>query len=102
MKNSYGHDYTSHDWLTLHFEVKSNERLIEISELPIFKGDRVLDVGCGPGIFGSYISLLIGNKGHIHCIDHDEKNIIQAQERLSSTKILLLNTPAVKAPLWIT
>jgi trans-aconitate methyltransferase len=59
-------------------ENKLSKRLEDIiNALPLFKGARVLEIGCGPGAAAREISKRIGN-GHILAIDRSEKAIRQA------------------------
>src|SRR5688572_23614428 len=57
---------------------KLSNRLLEIVEaLPLKKGIRILEIGCGPGAMAREISKRIGN-GHILAIDRSVKAIQQA------------------------
>lgn len=59
-------------------ENKLSKRLMEIVEaLPLKKGIRVLEIGCGPAAMAREISKRIGN-GHILAIDRSAKAIQQA------------------------
>ena len=55
------------------------ERMAEL--LHIRAGNRVVDVGCGPGIDTVETAGLIGETGLVVGIDHDEAMISEAQER---------------------
>ncbi|MEI7606124.1 MAG: methyltransferase domain-containing protein [Rhodospirillaceae bacterium] len=85
MKNFLGKDYTSVAWLTAHFHAKLSDRLREISQLPIFSGDKVLDIGCGPGLYGRYLASLVGEHGRLICIDQDTENVRIANIQLENT-----------------
>lgn len=68
-----------------------SDRLLEIvKSLPLKKGIRVLEVGCGPGSMAREISKHIGN-GHILAIDRSAKAIQQAiagsQNELSTGRL---------------
>lgn len=57
---------------------KLSKRLLDIVEaLPLKKGIRVLEIGCGPGAMAREISKRIGD-GHILAIDRSAKAINQA------------------------
>ncbi|WP_028980411.1 class I SAM-dependent methyltransferase [Sporocytophaga myxococcoides] len=57
---------------------KLSKRLFDIvNALPLKKGIRVLEIGCGPGAMAREISGLIG-EGHILAIDRSAKAIQQA------------------------
>lgn len=87
MESTFRHNYASSEWLSLHFAAKSDSRLKEFLNLPIQRGDRVLDVGCGPGIFGSYISHMVGDDGRYVGVDVDKESIRYAINRLSTNYI---------------
>lgn len=59
-------------------ESKFSKRLTEVVEaLPLKKGIRVLEIGCGPGAAGREIARRIGD-GHILAIDRSATAIRQA------------------------
>lgn len=59
-------------------ENKISKRLLDIVEaLPLKKGIRVLEIGCGPGAMAREIAKRIGD-GHILAIDRSAKAINQA------------------------
>jgi len=67
---------------------KLSPRLAEIvNALPLRKGIRVLEIGCGPGVAAREIAKRIGS-GHILAIDRSAKAIAQAikgsQEEIAS------------------
>ncbi|MBL7970730.1 MAG: methyltransferase domain-containing protein [Prolixibacteraceae bacterium] len=58
--------------------VKLSHRLEQIVDaLPLRKGMRVLEIGCGPGAMAREIAQRIGN-GHILAIDRSSKAVLQA------------------------
>jgi precorrin-6B methylase 2 len=63
------------DWLSTHFWAKSANRLRQMASLPIREGDRVLDVGCGTGVYLSYVADLVGPTGVAVGIDHLEESV---------------------------
>lgn len=85
MKNYHGQDLASADWLKTHFQAKSAQRVAQILQLPIQEGDKVLDVCSGPGIFAKYFLTQVGERGHVHCLDHDPINIDNAEIQLSNS-----------------
>jgi cyclopropane fatty-acyl-phospholipid synthase-like methyltransferase len=59
-------------------ESKLSKRLIDVvNALPLRKGIRILEIGCGPGAMAREISRRIDN-GHILAIDRSPKAIQQA------------------------
>jgi ubiquinone/menaquinone biosynthesis C-methylase UbiE len=68
---STGLALTSREWLTSHFLAKANTRSKHVSDLPIYPGDQVLDVACGPGIYTEKFAELCSPGGHVTGIDKD-------------------------------
>lgn len=68
---STGLALTSREWLTSHFLAKANMRSKHVSALPIYPGDQVLDVACGPGIYTEKFAELCSPGGHVTGIDKD-------------------------------
>jgi ubiquinone/menaquinone biosynthesis C-methylase UbiE len=54
-------------------------RLTEL--LQVQRGDRILDVGCGPGLDTVAAARLVGEQGLVVGIDHDEQMILEARKR---------------------
>lgn len=71
MRNYHKQDMASVQWLATHFFAKSAQRFKQFGTLPIFVGDRVLDLCCGPGFFIRYVADLVGPSGHVTGLDHD-------------------------------
>lgn len=76
-------DLASANWLRTHFRIKSHQRIHQINSLPIEFGDRVLDIGSGPGIYARHIAQMIGERGRILCLDRDPQNIDCAEQNLA-------------------
>lgn len=76
-------DWADIDWLLTHFWAKSANRLRQVGALPIRAGDRVLDVGCGPGIYTNYLSDLVGPNGRVVGIDRLNGSVDYAAQLLS-------------------
>ena len=55
------------------------QRMLEL--LQIKPGDRVLDLGCGPGIDTITLAHLVNREGLVVGIDHDETMIAESKER---------------------
>jgi ubiquinone/menaquinone biosynthesis C-methylase UbiE len=59
----------------------SSEQLLD--ELPIRPGDRVVELGCGPGTFSHRIFRRLGDKGVLVGVDYTQGLLDQAQARLA-------------------
>jgi SAM-dependent methyltransferase len=47
-------------------------------------GERVLDVGCGPGFLASEIAVLVGAGGAVHAVDQSESMLTLARRRCAA------------------
>lgn len=65
-------ELSSLDWLELHHRVKLPDRRAILSRLDIREGDRVLDLGCGPGFWVQLIADIVGPAGAVVGADFDE------------------------------
>ena len=71
-----------------------SSRLTEIiHSLPIYKGIRILEIGCGPGVLARAIAKQIG-EGDILAIDRSSKAIKMAIKR-DAEKLVLPSTKGV-------
>jgi SAM-dependent methyltransferase len=61
-----------------------------ISTMVIEPGDRVLDVGCGPGDFLPRLAEAVGSHGFVAALDHAPGFLVEARALISS---LAINTP---------
>jgi SAM-dependent methyltransferase len=77
-------DMASAEWLTTHFLAKSADRFRRFAELPIRRGEHVLDLCCGAGLFIPYILDLVGPTGQVTGLDHDPISLDVAHQRLSA------------------
>jgi SAM-dependent methyltransferase len=67
-----GHfELSSLDWLLLHHRVKRDFRRALVRSLDIRPGDRVLDLGCGPGLWSGLLAEAVGPSGHVVGVDLD-------------------------------
>lgn len=78
-------DMASTEWLTTHYLAKSNDRIRNLSTLPVNVGDYVLDLCCGPGLYIPHLLDLTGPTGHVTGLDLDAESLDAAHKRLSST-----------------
>jgi ubiquinone/menaquinone biosynthesis C-methylase UbiE len=76
-------DMASADWLTTHFLAKSADRFRKFAELPIRRGDHVLDLCCGAGLYIPYILDLVGPTGMVTGLDQDSMSLDVAHRKLS-------------------
>lgn len=53
----------------------------------IDEGDRVLDVGCGPGIDTVALAKMVGSSGKVFGIDHDAEMIAKANEAANAAGV---------------
>ena len=53
---------------------------LSYAHMEIDQGDRVLDLGCGPGIDTLPLAALVGDSGKVIGIDSDEKMLAEAQQ----------------------
>jgi ubiquinone/menaquinone biosynthesis C-methylase UbiE len=77
--------------------VKDIERLFSL--VPLKRGDRVLDVGCGSGVLARPILERIGPSGILHELDFAEKMIEINQNLHKANNIRFIVSDAEKAPL---
>jgi SAM-dependent methyltransferase len=68
-------------WLRNHCVSKSPRRFQHILTLPIRKGDHVLDLCCGTGLYTELFALMAGPTGHVVGLDRNEGHISLARGR---------------------
>lgn len=66
---------TSTDWLLVHAATKRLEHRRMVLELPLQPGQRVLDAGCGPGIWTLLMAERVQPGGSVIGIDLDAANL---------------------------
>ena len=79
-KGSRGLPLTSFQWLTAHHEAKKDERKKMVSIHQIRKGDRVLDIACGPGFWTDLLLEQVSPSGTIIGLDIDTSLIAIAKD----------------------
>jgi ubiquinone/menaquinone biosynthesis C-methylase UbiE len=74
-----GIELSSLEWLLLHHRVKLLERQEIIRKLDIQRGDHVLDLGCGPGLWTQILADAVGPAGRVVGVDFDEDHLAYAR-----------------------
>lgn len=75
-----GIELSSLDWLLLHHRVKLPDRRAIVRDLDIRPGDRVLDLGCGPGLWSQLLADAVGPGGQVVGVDFDGELLDHARE----------------------
>jgi len=75
-------EFINVDWLLDHHKTKENERSQMVNDLNLKPGDRVLDLGCGPGLWTSMIAERIKPNGYVIGVDLSEDLIKYAKKRI--------------------
>ncbi len=73
--------FSDKKWLENHHAIKSRLRSELVHKLPIFDGDKVLDIGCGTGDWSLLVADKVGHKGKVIGIDIDEESIELANRK---------------------
>ena len=83
-KNLSGKPYTTNNWLDNHHAVKSRLRTELVHKLPIIPGSKILDIGCGTGLWTLLFAERVGHKGTVVGVDQDYSTIELAEQRRST------------------
>lgn len=75
---------TALDWLLTHHRAKEAERRFMVRDLGLDPAARVLDLGCGPGLWTSLIAEVLGPEGKVVGLDFDPALITFAQKSLDT------------------
>lgn len=67
--------------LKFQHQVWKEETLLAIAKAKVFDGEKIIDLGCGPGFLSYDLLELIGENGEIYCIDNSELFIKYIEER---------------------
>ena len=87
LKGNKEFELTSIEWLLDHHEAKERERSHMISDLEIARGDRVLDAGCGPGLWSEMFAQRVAPCGSVTGIDVDNGLLEVAKKRNAGSKL---------------
>lgn len=84
-------------WLERDSRNQEENTELLMQELPIEKGDTVVDMGCGSGYFARLMSPLVGRRGRVLCVDI-QPQMIEIARRLAQEAGLaniefILSTP---------
>lgn len=79
--NECGLPLNSIEWLETHHRSKAPERAQMIRDLHLERGSRVVDAGCGPGLWTPMLARAIGPEGRITGVDVSIEALITAQQR---------------------
>lgn len=59
-----------------------------LKDVGISRGDKVLDFGCGTGIYSLVASKIVGPKGMVYALDSDEEGLLdELKEKINNQKI---------------
>lgn len=78
---STGHAYSEAAFLDAHFEAARPEYEAMLRSVGLRRGSRVLDAGCGGGVFLPLLSELLGSEGRIDAIDLAPENVARVEGR---------------------
>jgi ubiquinone/menaquinone biosynthesis C-methylase UbiE len=79
--NECGLPLNSIEWLETHHRSKAPERTQMIRDLHLERGSRVVDAGCGPGLWTPMLARAIGPQGRITGVDISIEALVTAQQR---------------------
>ncbi len=79
--NECGLPLNAIEWLVTHHRSKLVEREMMIRNLSLKSGSRVVDAGCGPGLWTPLLARAIGPRGRIMSVDLSVAALATAQQR---------------------
>lgn len=79
--NECGLPLNAIEWLEMHHRCKLAEREQMIQDLRLIPGSRVVDAGCGPGLWTPLLARAIGAEGSILGIDVSAEALVTARQR---------------------
>ncbi|MBI2170798.1 MAG: methyltransferase domain-containing protein [Chloroflexi bacterium] len=85
-KGTRGLELTELNWLLDHHKAKESERRQMVEDLGLKPGDRVLDLGCGPGLWTPMFARMVGQSGKVIGVDFDEALIDYARNKLENKR----------------
>jgi SAM-dependent methyltransferase len=89
-------------WVMAHRRSNRQRNIWAVSLLGAQPGDRVLEIGFGPGLAIAELSRLVGGQGHVYGIDHSGVMLRQASRRnaaaISAGWVTLIRTSVDQLP----
>ncbi|MEO7020627.1 MAG: methyltransferase domain-containing protein [Ktedonobacteraceae bacterium] len=79
--NECGLPLNAIEWLVTHHQSKLVERERMIQDLHLKDGARVVDAGCGPGLWSPLLARAIGSRGRIIGVDLSAEALVTARQR---------------------
>lgn len=79
--NECGLPLNAIEWLVTHHHCKSAERERMIQDLQLPHGGKVVDAGCGPGLWTPLLARAIGPQGRIIGVDLSAEALVTARQR---------------------
>lgn len=79
--NECGLPLNAIEWLVTHHQSKMAERECMIQDLHLRDGSKVVDAGCGPGLWTPLLAKAIGPQGRIVSVDLSAEALVTAKQR---------------------
>ena len=85
--NSRGQNLTDENQLDNHYRLAKREYDDCISAAGIQKSWRVLDAGCGNGVFLPHLARLVGETGSVVALDHAAESIAAVERHINNSEL---------------
>jgi ubiquinone/menaquinone biosynthesis C-methylase UbiE len=79
--NECGLPLNAIEWLVTHHQSKIAERERMIQDLHLKGGSKIIDAGCGPGLWTPLLAKAIGSQGRIIGVDLSAEALVTARQR---------------------
>lgn len=79
--NECGLPLNAIEWLVTHHRSKLVEREEMIQDLHLKRGGKIVDAGCGPGLWTPLLARALGPRGHVMGVDLSAEALVTAQQR---------------------
>jgi ubiquinone/menaquinone biosynthesis C-methylase UbiE len=80
--NECGLPLNAIEWLETHHRCKLTERVRMVRDLQLPAGSRIVDAGCGPGLWTPLLASALGSRGSILGVDVSEAALVTARQRM--------------------